>query len=1310
MIRKRKKIQFKPLIICLFIIIICLSTFLITANPTTQENKEKTLSQFLKKGNELNSIDLDDFSSNSIHRVTLITGDVVVVSELPTGQWGISLSPADPLRPGQHFQTFETPEGTYVIPSSVNLEKLDIEFFNVDYLIKEGYHTMEKLPVIVSTIDVSEHTIQSVESDIRGYKGTVTTSFPKLSLLSAQLPIETINESIHTLLNKEDVRKIWLDRKMYISLSESVPLIGAPELWDEGYDGTGVEIAILDTGIDSTHPNLDDLDDNPKTIDPKVIRAIDFTDDDDVNDLAGHGTHCAGIAAGTGEANFGAKGVAPGALLWNVKVLNQYGWGQWSWIIEGIEYASYGPDGIANTGDEADIISMSIGGSPTDGTDPVSLAVDAAVDAGVVVVIAAGNAYDYFAIDSPGVARKVITVGASDKYDNLAYFSSKGPTIDYRIKPDILAPGVDISSSVPYSIFGTYYQSKSGTSMATPHVAGTAALLLQKGVPPGWTAPDYTKNTLISTAIDLGYNVYEQGGGRISVPLAAYTEILVEPATVSFGLYTYDTLDTATLTFYNLNSTSNRSLNLNVLVEDIYSGTSVDCSFLNTTMLNIEPSSKASALLTINTASLKSVYSGKVIADIDTGETIQVIFGFAKMNELTISKVDMDGVAAAFDYVYVIGEPGFPFWAYKELNDYGNAKFYVSDGTYHVISIGFDWDIDATVYTIAENIMVTQDAYVYLDERNTVEINFDTNKPDQVMAEKYAALFYEGEQMWIYISDTWRYPISTLTYISLTSINTGFAYSYYPEAYYNLHDPYLINTPEWHKLLFTLEDITEDRTFFADYDTLVRRITDYKVALTSDVAERVQFVEDPIAWASSTFVWQMNVPQSRIEWLSPEPAVYDGWYSKYDPLWSWDFSGPWQSYPIGETYFAFGEHPFTPGADVYVGSGYLRLSGSISKDTFENNFANYTRDVSGSLTLIQDGLEVYSTEIWDYFWEYYYFSGTPEFKVIIEGSCDLSLSTSTHTELSFTADWTKDFQPPRLMMRPRNSDLCCVAPSGDVLVDVTVLDDSPISLFTLEYSLDDGITWHLASSTQQDASNWVADLSILDSAFVSIRVNVTDSFDNRISQTTIRGFSCEPSQLSIIKNRIFSAPPNSVYFVKTGNIWDDSTFYAFYAYKQNPQNIADKTQNEIDNEDLDENGRPLFTGDIVTFGGRFANRMVRYYEDQGLALVGYEWNGTHHIFKRIRDGAHLYAVDGSTYNEDEKDYFIFQIYMDEDRYVLSEWGIGAKGTYAGGTCFIDHIWPNIENYDKSYYIYSWTDLIENDMPEPEEITLEVSGC
>jgi len=199
------------------------------------------------------------------------------------------------------------------------------------------------------------------------------------------------------------------------------------------------------------------------------------------------------------------------------------------------------------------------------------------------------------------------------------------------------------------------------------------------------------------------------------------------------------------------------------------------------------------------------------------------------------------------------------------------------------------------------------------------------------------------------------------------------------------------------------------------------------------------------------------------------------------------------------------------------------------------------------------------------------------------------------------------------------------------------------------------------------------------------------------------------TSISAVYDRFFSASENSVYFVPTGNIYDDSAFYAFYAYKDNPQIITAPTQSSASSAYLGKDGAPLFTGDIVTFGGRYANCMVGYFEDGGIAMVGYGNDGTHHLFTRISDGSQLYAVDLATYDESEKDYFVFQVYKNGDYYIFSEWGICAEGTYAGGICFIDIIYPNIQDYTDQYYIYSWTDHNNDDMPQPDEIALETSG-
>jgi subtilisin family serine protease len=327
-------------------------------------------------------------------------------------------------------------------------------------------------------------------------------------------------------------------------LNESTALIKANELWAENITGKGVVIAVLDTGINKNHPDLDDLDDNPTTCDPKVIAQQVFIEEPaweigDPTDYVGHGTHVASIAAGTGGTgamgflgtSFGTqfvnvtikpgteRGVAPSAFLYNVKVLNSQGFGYESWIIAGIEWA-------VDRG--ADIISMSLGG-PAVGRpeeDPLALALDVATEHGVVCVVAAGNSgWGYFSLDSPGFDPKVITVGASTETDRLAHFSSRGPEeYELHAKPDILALGTCVVAA--YADFDytedtadqqIFYWELSGTSMATPHVSGAAALLLQAF---HGASPYAVKSAMMLAADDLGLDPMAQGAGRLNVAKA----------------------------------------------------------------------------------------------------------------------------------------------------------------------------------------------------------------------------------------------------------------------------------------------------------------------------------------------------------------------------------------------------------------------------------------------------------------------------------------------------------------------------------------------------------------------------------------------------------------------------------------------------------------------------------------------------------------------------------------------------------------------------------------------------------------------
>ena len=360
--------------------------------------------------------------------------------------------------------------------------------------------------------------------------------------------------------NVKGVKKIHKNLKVQATLMDSVPLINADDVWNLNKDlqpcdpnaqvsnknslltgeivatppysvlpcltGQGISIAILDTGIDYTHSDLGGcFGENCK-----VKGGYDFiNDDDDPMDDHGHGTHCAGIVAGKGV----LKGVAPDANLYAYKVLNSGGSGSWDQVIAGIEIAiDPNQDGIFE--DHLDIISMSLSGNCggeyhefCGPDDLISSVVDNAVNIGCIFVVAASNeGPKKGTIGTPGVARKAITVGASDKQNQITSFSSRGPIIwknsqgnsKSLIKPDVIAPGAEICSSQwenawqYYECVDNEHTAISGTSMATPHVAGAIALLKQKN--PEWT-PEEIKIVLKNTAISIGEEAVVQGQGRI---------------------------------------------------------------------------------------------------------------------------------------------------------------------------------------------------------------------------------------------------------------------------------------------------------------------------------------------------------------------------------------------------------------------------------------------------------------------------------------------------------------------------------------------------------------------------------------------------------------------------------------------------------------------------------------------------------------------------------------------------------------------------------------------------------------------------
>lgn len=330
------------------------------------------------------------------------------------------------------------------------------------------------------------------------------------------------------------VKAVYPDYQVHANLKESVPLIGAPGVWamtDPGglpVTGLGMRVAIIDTGIDYTHPDLGGC----FGLGCRVISGFDFVNNDhDPMDDHGHGTHVAGDLGANGL----LFGVAPDVQFLAYKVLDHNGLGETSDVIAAIERAA-NPDGDPATSDAVDVMNLSLDG-PGGPDDPECQAVDYAASLGVVMTAAAANSgSEYQSIESPGVCRKAFTVGASDKGDFVAGFSSRGPLGgSWAIKPDILAPGVSIRSTVP--LVGqlgwpSRYRLLSGTSVATPHIAGSAVLIKQ--LHPDWT-PAMIQASLMNTARNLGVSVFAQGAGREHVDRAVAVQAMIIPGSLSLG-------------------------------------------------------------------------------------------------------------------------------------------------------------------------------------------------------------------------------------------------------------------------------------------------------------------------------------------------------------------------------------------------------------------------------------------------------------------------------------------------------------------------------------------------------------------------------------------------------------------------------------------------------------------------------------------------------------------------------------------------------------------------------------------------------
>ncbi|MEU6155901.1 S8 family serine peptidase [Actinosynnema sp. NPDC047251] len=566
--------------------------------------------------------------------VTLVTGDRVLFR----GDRLDSITPGEG-RADARFQTYRRDGRLHVVPvdalGPLAQGRLDPRLFDVTGLAEAGYDDARRddVPLIV-TGDADR---------LRAAAGLrVTRDLPAAGAFAARAAKVGATGLFAALVADPGVAKVWLDGIRQTSLDRSAAQIGAPTAWNAGYTGKGVKVAVLDTGVDAAHPDLAGV----------VAGKANFTDDPDNTDAVGHGTH---VAATIASRHAKYRGIAPESQILDGKVCFIGGCAE-SWILAGIQWA-------ADQG--ADVVNLSLGGGDTEEVDPLEAAINRlSAEKGTLFVVAAGNSGRPGTVSSPSTAESALSVGAVERDDKLAPFSSKGPRAgDAGIKPDLTAPGVDIAAAKSAAgVIGTpvdaTHVAVSGTSMATPHVAGAAAVLAQQH--PDWTGAQIKAALTASAKHNPALGVFDQGSGRVDLAKAIATSVTTDPVSVGFGLQQWphddDVPVTRELTYRNA-GTAPVTLDL-VLEATGPDGKPAPAGVftLGATKVTVPAAGTATVSVTANSrvGTLDGVYSGAVVAS----SGLRTAIGISREVEsydLVVSYTDADGKPGDLGGTLLIG-------------------------------------------------------------------------------------------------------------------------------------------------------------------------------------------------------------------------------------------------------------------------------------------------------------------------------------------------------------------------------------------------------------------------------------------------------------------------------------------------------------------------------------------------------------------------------------------------------------------------------------------------------------------------------
>ncbi|MEV4542914.1 S8 family serine peptidase [Micromonospora echinaurantiaca] len=651
--------------------------------------------------------------------VTLLTGDRVTVTA--TGSASVRPGPG---RDGVRFLTRRERGHLSVVPHDalplIRAGRVDRRLFDVTELVAAGYDDARRadLPVLIAG-GAGNARRAAAPAGV-----TVTRDLPAIGGVAARAAKQRTGELWAALTaagarvdTAGGVDRVWLDGRRRITLEHSVPQIGAPAAHQAGFTGRGVRVAVLDTGVDAGHPDLAG----------RVAEARNFTEEAEPGDVIGHGTHVASIIAGGGTASGGRyRGVAPDATLLSGKVC-ETDWCTDSAILAGMQWAA--------VEQRADVINMSLTGGDTPEVDPLEAAVQAlTAQTGALFVVSAGNDGGFAPVGSPGTADAALAVGAVDRDDVLAFFSSRGPRVgDDALKPDLTAPGVEIvaaraADGVIGDPVGEGYVSLSGTSMAAPHVAGAAALLAQRHG--DWTAGQLKATLMAAAKPHPEQTAYEQGAGRVDVARAIDQRVTSEPASVSFGRAPWPHADDAPITRdVTWRNTGSSELTLDLTVEATGpAGAPAPAGMftLSADQVTVPAGGTATATVTADTRpdGPDGHYTGRVVAR--SGDTVAItplaVNREVESYTLTVRHLGRDGAPTDEYSSTLAGLDGF---VVHDLYDPdGTAELRVPKGRYGLSSYLFTVDGDQ----VTDSAILARPELL-LDRDTTITVDLRRAKP-----------------------------------------------------------------------------------------------------------------------------------------------------------------------------------------------------------------------------------------------------------------------------------------------------------------------------------------------------------------------------------------------------------------------------------------------------------------------------------------------------------------------------------------------------------------------------------------------------